>query len=41
LNRHTSDNYDGITVRKSDGTVSTKQLVTESSGVKSVGKATL
>ena len=39
LNRHTSDNYDGITVRKSDDTVSTKQLVTESSGVKSVGKA--
>ena len=39
LNRHTSDNYDGITVRKSDGTVSTKQLVTESNSVKSVGKA--
>ena len=39
LNKHTSDNYDGIKVHKSDGTVATKQLVTEANGTKSVGKA--
>ena len=39
LNKHTSDNYDGIKVHKSDGTVATKQMVTEANGVKSVGRA--
>ena len=39
MNKHTSDNYAGITVHKSDDTVSTSQPVTEVSGVKSVGKA--
>jgi len=39
MNKHTSDNYAGITVHKSDDTVSTSQVVTEVSGVKSVGKA--
>ena len=41
LNKHTSDNFDGITVHKADNTVATKQAVTEVSGVKTVGKATL
>ena len=39
LNKHTSYNYDGITVHKSDGTAATKQLVTESGSVKSVERA--
>ncbi len=39
LNETSSDNYDGIKVRKSDGTVSTKQAVTEAGGVKTVARA--
>jgi len=39
LNETSSDNYDGITVRKSDGTVATKQLVTEANGIKTVARA--
>jgi hypothetical protein len=39
MNKHTSDNFSGIVVHKSDDTVSTSQVVTEVSGVKSVGKA--
>ena len=38
LNKHTSDNFSGIVVHKSDDTVSTSQAVTEVSGVKSVGR---
>ena len=41
MNKHTSDNFSGIVVHKSDDTVSTSQVVTEVSGVKSVGRATL
>jgi hypothetical protein len=39
LNETSSDNYDGIKVRKSDGTVATKQAVTEVNGVKTVARA--
>jgi len=39
LNKHTSDNYDGIKVHKADGTLSTTQQVSESGGVKIVAKA--
>ena len=39
LNKHTSDNYDGIKVHKADGTLSTSQQVSESGGVKTVAKA--
>ncbi len=39
LNETSSDNYDGIKVRKSDGTVATKQAVTEAGGVKTVARA--
>ena len=39
LNETSSDNYDGIKVRKSNGTVATKQLVTEVNGVKTVARA--
>jgi len=39
LNKHTSDNYDGIKVHKADDTLSTTQAVTESGGVKIVAKA--
>ncbi|MBW8016237.1 MAG: hypothetical protein FVQ82_08625 [Planctomycetes bacterium] len=39
LNKHTSDNFNGIVVHKSDGTVSTSQPVTEVDGLKQVGKA--
>ncbi len=38
LNKHTSDNFSGITVHKEDDTVSTTQPVTEASGAKTVGK---
>ena len=39
LNKHTSDNYDGIKVHKADGTLSTSQQVSEVAGVKIVAKA--
>ena len=39
LNKHTSDNYDGIKVHKADDTLSTTQQVSESGGVKIVAKA--
>jgi len=39
FNKHTSDNFSGIVVHKSDGTTSTSQAVTEVDGVKAVGKA--
>ena len=39
LNKHTSDNYDGIKVHKADGTLSTTQQVSEIAGVKTVAKA--
>ncbi|MCK5175836.1 MAG: hypothetical protein KAR47_20745 [Planctomycetes bacterium] len=39
LNKHTSDNYDGIKVHKADGTAATTQAVTEANGVKTVAKA--
>lgn len=39
LNETSSDNYDGIKVRKSNGTVATKQAVTEAGGVKTVARA--
>ena len=39
LNETSSDNYDGIKVRKSDGTVATKQAVSEANGVKTVARA--
>ncbi len=39
LNETSSDNYDGIKVRKSDGTVATRQAVTEVNGVKTVARA--
>jgi len=39
LNQTSSDNFDGIKVRKSDGTVATKQLVTEVNGIKTVARA--
>ena len=38
-NKHTSDNYSGITVHKEDDTISTTQPVAETDGVKAVGKA--
>jgi len=38
FNKHTSDNFSGIVVHKSDGTVSTSQAVTEVEGVKSVSE---
>ena len=41
MNKHTSDNFNGIVVHKDDDTVLTSQPVTEVSGVKSVGKVTL
>ncbi len=39
LNKHSSDNYNGIRVYKSDDTLATTQPVTEAESVKSVGKA--
>ncbi len=39
LNKHTSDNFNGIKVYKEDGTLATTQAVTEAGGVKTVGKA--
>jgi hypothetical protein len=39
LNKHSSDNYSGIRVYKSDDTLATTQPVTEAASVKSVGKA--
>ena len=39
LNKHTSDNYDGIKVHKADDTLSTTQQVSEVAGVKIVAKA--
>jgi hypothetical protein len=38
-NKHTSDNYSGITVHKEDDTISTTQPVTETDGVKAVSIA--
>jgi len=38
MNKHTSDNFSGISVHKEDGSASTSQPVTEVDGVKSVGK---
>ena len=40
LNKHTSDNFNGIKVHKADDSLSTTQAVTEAGGVKTVGKAT-
>ncbi len=39
LNETSSDNFDGIKVRKSDGTIATRQVVTEVNGVKTVARA--
>jgi hypothetical protein len=39
MNKHSSDNFNGIVVHKSDDTVATSQAVTEVDGVKAVGKA--
>ena len=39
LNSHSSDNFNGIRVRKSDDTIATTQAVTEAAGVKTVSKA--
>ncbi len=39
LNKHTSDNVDGIKVHKANGTLATTQEVSEISGVKQVAKA--
>ena len=39
LNKHTSDNVDGIKVHKANGTLATTQEVSETSGVKQVAKA--
>ncbi len=39
LNKHTSDNFNGIKVHKADNSLSTTQAVTEAGGVKAVGKA--
>lgn len=39
MNKHTSDNFNGIKVFKKDGTLATTQAVTEAGGVKTVGKA--
>ena len=39
LNKHTSDNFNGIKVYKEDGTLATTQAVTEAGGVKTVNKA--
>jgi len=39
LNKHTSDNFNGIKVFKADGSVSTTQTVTDANGVKTVGKS--
>ena len=39
LNKHTSDNVDGIKVHKANGTLATTQEVSEVSGVKQVAKA--
>ena len=41
LNKHSSDNFNGIQVYKADDTVSTTQTVTDANGVKTVGKSTL
>ena len=38
MNKHTSDNFSGISVHKEDGSASTSQPVTEVDGVKSVRK---
>jgi len=38
MNKHSSDNFSGIKVHKSDGSDSTSQAVTEVDGMKSVGK---
>lgn len=38
MNKHTSDNFDGIKVHKADDTLATTQAVTEAAGVKTVGK---
>lgn len=40
MNKHTSDNFDGIKVHKADDSLATTQSVTEAAGVKTVGKAT-
>ena len=40
LNKHTSDNFNGIKVHKADNSLSTTQAVTEAGGVKTVSKAT-
>ena len=39
LNQHSSDNFNGIMVKKADGSASTGQIVTEGGGVKTVSKA--
>jgi len=39
FNKHTSDNFSGMVVHKSDGSTSTSQPVTEVDGLKQVGKA--
>jgi hypothetical protein len=39
LNQHSSDNFNGIVVRKTDGSVATGQTVIETGGVKTVGMA--
>jgi hypothetical protein len=39
-NSHSSDNFNGIRVRKSDDTIATTQTVTEAAGVKTVSKVT-
>jgi hypothetical protein len=39
LNKHTSDNVDGIKVHKANGTLATTQEVSETNGVKQVAKA--
>jgi len=39
LNQHSSDNFNGIMVKKSDGSASTGQIVTEGGGIKTVSKA--
>ncbi|MBE0534990.1 MAG: hypothetical protein IH624_04910 [Phycisphaerae bacterium] len=39
LNETSLDAFDGIRVRKSDGTVATRQVVTEANGIKTVARA--
>ena len=38
MDKHTSDNFNGIRVYKADDTLATTQAVTEAGGVKTVGK---